>query len=89
MGKLYKEELAEFKQYRRDPERLKRTYPKAKKLKPYKVFGIVQRLAPYNNITIVIGRYATPKDAEKAIKAAEKSGFYKEVKCEPEITSAQ
>jgi hypothetical protein len=74
MGKSYKEELAEFKQYRLDPERLKRTYPKAKKLKPYKVTGIFGAFGPFSNREVTLGRYATPKDAKKAMEAALKSG---------------
>ena len=89
MGKSYKEELADFKRYRLDPEALKRVYPRPKKLKPYKVTGVL--LAPFAPSwrEIVIGRYATPKDAQKAITAALKSGYYKEVTCDPPIASPQ
>jgi len=81
MGKSYKEELANFKQFRLDPENFKRTHPKSKKVKPYKVTGMLGIL----NRELLIGRYATPQDAEKAMKAAMKSGYYKEVKCEPAV----
>lgn len=82
MGKTYKAELAAYKEYRRDPEALKRIYPKTKKLRPYKVTAT---LGLFNN-EILIGRYATAKDAEKAMKAAEKYPWYNEIKCDPPIT---
>ena len=87
MGKSYKEELAEFKKYRLDPENSKRIYPKARKLKPYKVYGIFEN-PTYGVKELLIGRYATAKDAKKAMKAAEKYKFYKEIKCDPPITDA-
>jgi len=82
MGKSYKEELAEFKKYRLDPERFKRTHPKTKKLKPYKVTGLLKF---FDGKELIIGRYATPRDAVKAMDAAKKSGYYKEIMCDPPI----
>ena len=88
MGKSYKEELADFKKYRLDPEAFKRTYPKPKKLKPYKVSGVLHMYL-FPERELLIGRYATPKDAEKAMAAALKSGYYKEVTCDPPIASTK
>lgn len=89
MGKSYKEELSEFKQLKLDPDRQKRIYPKAKKLKPYKVSAKYKFGTYFSEKVFVIGRYATPRDAKQAMIAAEKSGHYAEIICEPPITNTK
>ena len=89
MGKSYKAQLSEFKDFRRDPEKFKRIYPKSHKLKPYKITGIITNFGLLTDKEIIIGRYATPRDVEKAIKAAEKSGMYSKIICDPPIKDEQ
>lgn len=47
-----------------------------KKERPYRIVGVV------GWIEGTIGRYATLKDAEKALAVNEKKGFYKDLKIE-------
>ena len=78
MKSKVREMINEYKRERREGS--EHFLPKAKKHKQFKVTAIFDFMGKSKRITV--GRYATIRDAEKAVFAANKAGVYRDARIE-------
>jgi hypothetical protein len=80
MGASYKERLNQYKDKKHDPYQDKRAHPKSKKNKPYKIYGKFDFTNNFSDCKLFcIGKYASLRDANKAIHSFSRSRLYSDL----------